>query len=89
IILTLSETYLPVDSSKVKEGFAEVPELRGMSMRQATNILSELGLKAASYRSGTIERQFPKAGDMMKLGSAVTIRGKAKPLELVTKKESD
>ena len=89
IILTLSETYLPVDSSKVKEGFAEVPELRGMSMRQATKILSELGLKAASYRSGTIERQFPKAGDMMRLGSAVTIRGKAKPLELVTKKESD
>ena len=89
IILTLSETYLPVDSSKVKEGFAEVPELRGMSMRQATKILSELGLKAASYRSGTIERQFPKAGDMMRLGTAVTIRGKAKPLELVTKKESD
>jgi len=89
ITLTLSETYLPVDSSKVKEGFAEVPELRGMSMRQATKILSELGLKAASYRSGTIERQFPKAGDMMRLGTAVTIRGKAKPLELVTKKESD
>lgn len=89
IILTLSETYLPVDSSKVKEGFAEIPELRGMSMRQATTILSELGLEVESYRSGTVERQFPKAGDMMRLGSKVTIRGKAKPLELVTKEESD
>ena len=89
IILTLSETYLPVDSSKVKEGFAEVPELRGMSMRQATNILSELGLQTKSYRSGTVERQFPKAGDMMRLGSQVTIRGKAKPLELVTTEAND
>jgi cell division protein FtsI (penicillin-binding protein 3) len=89
IILTLSETYLPVDSSKVKDGFAEIPELRGMSMRQATKILSELGLKAESYRSGTIERQFPKAGAMMRIGSEVTIRGKAKSLELVTKEVRD
>jgi len=89
IILTLSETYLPVDSSKVKEGFAEIPELRGMSMRQATKILSELGLIAESYRSGTVERQFPKAGAMMRIGSEVTIRGKAKSLELVTKEDRD
>lgn len=87
IILTLSETYLPVDSSKVKEGYATVPELRGMSMRQATSILADLGLSTKAYRSGTIERQFPKAGDVMKVGSSVTIRGKAKSLELVTKKE--
>ncbi|XWN36131.1 MAG: penicillin-binding transpeptidase domain-containing protein [Balneola sp.] len=89
IILTLSETYLPVDSSKVKEGFAEVPELRGMSMRQATTILAELGLNVKSYRSGTVERQFPKAGDMMRLGSSVTIRGKAKSLELVAVEDRD
>ncbi|MFY0683678.1 MAG: PASTA domain-containing protein [Balneola sp.] len=89
IILTLSETYLPVDSSKVKEGYATVPELRGMSMRQATSILADLGLSAKAFRSGTIERQFPKAGDVMKVGSSVTIRGKAKSLELVTKKELD
>ena len=89
IILTLSETYLPVDSSKVKEGFAEVPELRGMSMRQATTILAELGLDVKTYRSGTVERQFPKAGDMMRLGSSVTIRGKAKSLELVAMEDRD
>ena len=89
IILTLSETYLPVDSSKVKEGFAEVPELRGMSMRQAITILTKLGLKPETYRSGTIERQFPKAGEFMRLGNSVTIRGKAKSLELVAVEERD
>ena len=87
IILTLSETYSPVDSSTIKEGYATVPELRGMSMRQATTILADLGLNAEIYRSGTIERQFPKAGDIMRLGSSVTIRGKAKSLELVTSED--
>tara|TARA_R110002124_G_scaffold287346_1_gene473460 strand:- start:3963 stop:6131 length:2169 start_codon:yes stop_codon:yes gene_type:complete len=89
IIITLSETYSPVDSSMIKEGYAEVPELRGMSMRQATTILSDLGLNATTYRSGTVERQFPKAGDKMRLGSSVTIRGKAKSLELVTLEDRD
>jgi cell division protein FtsI (penicillin-binding protein 3) len=89
IILTLSETYSPVDSSNVKEGYAQVPELRGMSMRQATAILADLGLKAETFRSGTVERQFPKAGDLMRLGTKVTIRGKAKSLELVTLEDKD
>jgi cell division protein FtsI (penicillin-binding protein 3) len=55
-----------------------------MSMRQATAILTNLGLNAETHRSGTVERQFPKAGDLMRIGSSVTIRGKAKSLELVT-----
>ncbi len=88
IILTLSETYSPIDSSTIKEGFTKVPELRGMSMRNASTLLTELGLKSEIYRSGTVERQFPKAGEMMRIGSTVTIRGKARSLELLTKEEN-
>jgi len=88
IILTLSETYSEKDSSSIKDGFVEIPELRGMSMRQAAKVLSDLGLRPEIYRSGTVERQFPMKGDLMKVGGKVTIRGKAKPLELITSKES-
>ena len=58
-------------------------------MRQAITILTKLGLKPETYRSGTIERQFPKAGEFMRLGNSVTIRGKAKSLELVAVEERD
>lgn len=84
ILLTLSETYAPIDSARVKEGFATIPDLRGMNMRNASNLLTSLGLKASMVGSGTVFAQFPKAGEFMRPGSAVTIRGKARSLEQVT-----
>lgn len=84
IILTLSETYSPIDSASVKEGYAEIPDLDGMNMRNASALLSSLGLKANMIGSGTIFAQFPKAGQMMRKGGEVTVRGKARSLEMVT-----
>ncbi|MEX2364701.1 MAG: PASTA domain-containing protein, partial [Balneolaceae bacterium] len=84
ILLTLSETYLPTDSANVKEGYSKIPELRGMNMRQATALLTNLGLEATLIGSGTIFAQFPKSGELLKKGNAVTIRGKAKSLEILT-----
>lgn len=88
IELTLSESITESTSEKT-EGFVTIPELRGMSMRQATAILADLGLNASTFRSGTVERQFPAKGERMKVGSSVTIRGKAKLLELVTNEGSN
>lgn len=84
ILLTLSETYMPIDSASIKKGFASIPELRGMSIRTASNILTSLGLKSSIVGSGTVFAQFPKAGEWMREGSEVTIRGKARSLEILT-----
>ncbi len=85
ILLTLSETYVPIDSASIKEGLAEIPNLKGMSMRSASSLLTSLGLKSTMIGSGTVFAQFPKAGELMREGSEVTIRGKARSLEIITK----
>ncbi|MBO6522433.1 MAG: PASTA domain-containing protein [Balneolaceae bacterium] len=89
ILLTLSETYAPIDSASIKEGLAEIPDLKGMSMRSASNLLTSLGLKSSMIGSGTIFAQFPKAGELMRKGSEVTIRGKARSLEIITEAGRD
>lgn len=89
ISLTLSETYAPIDSASIKEGLAEIPDLKGMSMRSASNLLTSLGLKSTMIGSGTIFAQFPKAGELMRKGSEVTIRGKARSLEILTEAGRD
>ncbi|MEX0724272.1 MAG: penicillin-binding transpeptidase domain-containing protein [Gracilimonas sp.] len=84
ISLTLSETYSAADSATVKEGYAEIPDLIGMNMRQATSLLSEIGLNPEIIGSGTIFAQYPKAGEWLRKGYSVTLRGKAKSLETLT-----
>jgi cell division protein FtsI (penicillin-binding protein 3) len=87
ISLTLSETYTASDSAKVKEGFAEIPDLIGMNMRQATNVLTGRGLETEIIGSGTVFAQYPKKGELLRKGYSVTVRGKAKSLESLTQTE--
>jgi cell division protein FtsI/penicillin-binding protein 2 len=89
ILLTMSETYSPIDSASVKEGLTEIPDLKGMSMRSASNLLTSLGLKSTMIGSGTVFAQFPKAGELMRKGNEVTIRGKARSLETITEARRD
>lgn len=84
IFLNLSETSAPIDSATIQDGFTTIPNLKGMNMRNATNVLSSLGLKATLIGSGTVFAQFPRAGDKMRIGSQVTIRGRARSLETIT-----
>ncbi len=84
IILTLSETYVPADSASTNKGLVVVPELRGMNMRAANNLLSELGFNTKMIGSGTVYAQFPLKGEKMRLNSTITLRGKAKSLEFIS-----
>jgi beta-lactam-binding protein with PASTA domain len=84
ISLTLSETYAEADSASIKEGYAEIPELKGMNMRSAMALLSELELNSEIIGSGTVFAQYPKAGELLRKGYTVTLRGKAKSLEILT-----
>lgn len=60
-----------------KNSFAIVPELVGLSMRQAVYQLREKGFKAKVIGSGTVNKQFPDPGMQFKKGRTVLIRGDA------------
>ncbi len=87
IILTLSETYVAADSANTNKGYVLVPELRGMNMRVANNLLGELGFNTKMIGSGTVYAQFPLRGERMRLNSTITLRGKAKSLEFVSQSD--
>lgn len=84
ISLFLQETNMEKDSANVREGYTKIPDLSGMNMRKATHLLNELGLKVEIIGSGTVFAQYPRAEEYLRKGYTVTIRGKAKSLELLT-----
>ncbi len=60
----------------VSDDYARIPELRGLSMRQAASILKNLGLDIQMVGFGTIYNQFPESGELMRKGRTITVRGK-------------
>jgi len=68
----------------LQENYSTVPDLNGLSMRQATNRLLSAGLDIQTVGSGTVFSQFPKAGERMQKGRTVTVRGKAKSMYAAT-----
>ncbi len=67
-------------SDSIPEGYAEIPDLRHLNMRQATYLLLSRGLNLETIGSGTVYSQFPNAGDLMQKGRTVTVRGRAQSL---------
>lgn len=72
------------DTISIGDEFAIIPNVSGMSMRNATNILSSLGFDVDRIGSGTVFAQFPRADEVMRKGRTITIRGKARSLETTT-----
>lgn len=66
------------------EGFVKLPDLRNMSMRRAVSIVRGLGLEIEMIGSGTIYNQFPLAGELMREGRTITVRGKARSMQNAT-----
>ncbi|MGD8426362.1 MAG: penicillin-binding transpeptidase domain-containing protein [Balneolaceae bacterium] len=86
ITLDLSTRSTAVDTTKLPDGYSIIPNVGGMSMRKATALLNRRGFEIKMIGSGTIYTQFPRPGDMMKQGRAVTVRGKAKGINTLTGK---
>lgn len=84
ITLELSHAIAVADTSEVPDGYSVIPDVGGMSMRKANVLINSRGFEAKMIGSGTVYTQFPRPGDMMKLGRTVTVRGKAKALETLT-----
>ncbi len=68
----------------LREGFQRIPDVSGMSMRNASNLLSARGFKVERIGSGTVFAQFPRKDEVMRIGRTITIRGKARSLETRT-----
>lgn len=82
IQITLSGSTIP--DSTLSEGYRRIPDVSGMSMRNASNTLSALGFKVDRVGSGTVFAQFPRKDEVMRIGRTITIRGKARSLETRT-----
>ncbi|MCH8567872.1 MAG: PASTA domain-containing protein [Balneolales bacterium] len=59
----------------------KVPDVRGLSMRDAVLLLRNSGYEVTRNGSGTVYAQFPQGGSIMQAGRQVTIRGRARPME--------
>ncbi|MFU8811699.1 MAG: penicillin-binding transpeptidase domain-containing protein [Balneolaceae bacterium] len=70
-----------IQPDDAREGMVQIPDLRSMSMRQAATIVRSLGLEFERVGSGTIYNQFPLAGEWMRTGRTVTVRGRARAIE--------
>jgi cell division protein FtsI (penicillin-binding protein 3) len=56
------------------DGFRTMPDLTGMSLRQATETLAKLGLDCSSQRGGTrVTRQMPEPGAPIVAGTRCTV----------------
>jgi len=81
IVLTASETKPAAADTTIPDGYARIPDLTGMDMRRASVMINSHGFETRLIGSGTVYRQFPEAGQLMKQGQTVTVRGKTRSLE--------
>ena len=81
ITLELTHAVAVADTTDLPDGYSIIPDVGGMSMRKAHLLINSRGFETRMIGSGTIYTQFPRPGDMMKKGRAVTVRGKAKAME--------
>lgn len=75
ISLVCDTLYRKPDSS-----YGTVPDVKGLSMRQAAHLITEAGYQIKFIGSGTVFTQYPKPNAKLKLGYPITIRGKALPM---------
>jgi cell division protein FtsI (penicillin-binding protein 3) len=77
VLLSLGGNIVAEDVSEIQS----VPDLTGLSMRQALATLTEYGFIPNMIGSGTVYAQFPRAGERLRRGQEVTIRGRARSMQ--------
>lgn len=86
ITLELSPQLTSADTSDVPSGYSRIPDVKGMSMRKASQLIAGRGFKIKMIGSGTVNTQYPRAGDQMKQGKTITVRGKSQALKSLVSK---
>lgn len=77
------------ESDAANELSNTVPDVVGMSMRQAIRILRESGYQISRRGSGTIAAQFPEAGSVMQAGREVLLRGRTPDMNQLTSRDAE
>lgn len=87
--LEMTSVLTGTDTSEAPKTHAIVPDVRSMSMRNASQLIVQQGFDLRIIGSGTVLSQFPNAGDLMKRGAKITIRGREKSLEILAERQGD
>jgi len=74
-------TLVTVNASASTEADRRVPDVVGLSMRDAVAILMDAGYEVTKNGSGTVSAQFPQSGAVMSQGRTVTLRGRTRSME--------
>ncbi len=64
-----------------ENGENRVPDVTGLSMRDAVVVLQNAGYTVTRNGSGTVSAQFPEGGAIMQAGRSVTIRGRVSSMD--------
>lgn len=80
-IVLLELSFAPTAATGTETAVASVPQVVGLSMRNAVRTLREAGYEVNRNGSGTVAAQFPEAGSTMERGRSVLIRGKARDMQ--------
>lgn len=65
----------------IGDGYKIVPDVVGMSMRDAIYLLKNAGFNVTRNGSGNVIAQFPESGAVMRQGRDISIRGGSRPFE--------
>jgi cell division protein FtsI (penicillin-binding protein 3) len=84
VTLIQASSIAGVDTSNAIKKVTIVPNVIGMSMREAAALMNKRDFNVRFIGSGTIYKQYPKAGARIKPGKTVLIRGKRSSLENTT-----
>ncbi|PLX26004.1 MAG: hypothetical protein C0600_11365 [Ignavibacteria bacterium] len=60
------------------DGLQRVPDVVGMSLRQAMNFIKSMNLEPSPVGSGVVRSQYPEAGALVPKGSRCTLDGEAR-----------
>jgi cell division protein FtsI (penicillin-binding protein 3) len=70
-----------IDAARETRGdLVRVPDVVGMSLRQAMNFIKSMNLEPSPMGSGIVRAQYPAAGELVPRGSRCTLDGVARPI---------
>lgn len=67
-----------VGVDQAKRGMVRVPDVVGMTLRQAMNFIKTMNLEPSPMGSGTVRTQYPAAGEWVARGTRITLDGDAR-----------
>lgn len=87
IVLSNEEAHLVFNDAQHEDLISSdhniIPDVVQLSMRKASLMLEEAGFKVTIIGSGTVHTQFPAAGNQLRMGNQVTLRGRARDLPTI------